>query len=161
MKAKHVLVATIPAFFTCATALPAPEPAASSRPSIDFRYVRTLFRVALDIQAGDTPLVIPVCGTDVELLCGAKLEVLSSQRWVSAPTPRDGPILGGFSVDRAKASVVQPHSSTRFVYQFAKHVFELSKGQQLRVVVNAWPDEVTMRANGPSIRIEGPTFQLP
>ena len=161
MTAKQLLVAITVALLTQVSAPFASEPIAPSEPSIDLRQVRTLFRVVMEIQAGYTALVIPVCGTDDPVLCSAHLEVLSPDGWVAAPTPRDGPILGGYPLDRAKAAVVQPHSSTRFVFQFAKHVFELRDGQQLRVVVDGWPDEVAMRKGDPKIRIEGPAFELP
>jgi len=166
MTVRRVLIAIILPCLACIQTPRASEPSASSTPSIEIGRVRTLFRVALDIRAGDTALVIPVCDTDAleELfLCSlaSELQVQSSQGWVPAPTPRVGPLLGGISLDRAKASVVQPGSSTRFVFQFAKHVYVLGKGQQLRVVVHAWPDEVAMRSNGPKIHIEGPVFTLP
>jgi hypothetical protein len=44
---------------------------------------------------------------------------------------------------------------------FRKEEFAVERGQRLRVVVNAWPDEESMKTDKQAIHLTSPAFECP
>jgi hypothetical protein len=123
--------------------------------------------VRLRLRTSDRQLFVPYCSqgeSRQRFLCtlGTHLEVLAKPGWQPArPRSNLGGILGGAAPDRAEVAVIAPRTVASFDYMFSRLFFQVEPGQQLRVVVDAWPDVGTLRAGGPSIQLISPPFACP
>ena len=121
--------------------------------------------VALQLRAS-TPLFVPYCaefegGDKVLCTMATHLEVHTAQGWHRAKLRTTFAVLGGLSLDRAKGDLVPAGTTATFSYQFSRRYFEVEPGQQLRVVVEAWPDGQSMKTGGKSIEIVSTPFKCP
>ena len=137
-------------------------------PSIDDVRLRTnqVVEVQIRVRAGEQQLAIPFCQTDEgqrEILCNlaTTLEVKTRTGWHPAKTPPDSGLFGGAPLIRANVRLIPPHKSAIFTYEFTKGVFSITPGQQLRVMVDAWPDQKSVTTNVPGLRIASPMFAYP
>ena len=168
MAAKGTLVVLGALFVLGCLPSSAAEPEQPVEASLDDLTVQTrhLILVRQRLRTGSAQLVVPICATDeaqYEYLCGlgVRLEVHVDRGWGPAtPTPSMG-ILGGMPLSKASPRLIAANSSAEFAFEFAKDVFILNPGQPVRLVVDAWPSVEAMRANGPPIRLVGPSFRVP
>lgn len=122
--------------------------------------------VTLRLRTADQQLFVPYCGElegGEKVLCtlGTHLEVQTSQGWRRAKLRTTFGVLGGWSLDLAHGSLIAPRSGASFNFRFSRRFFQVEQGQQLRVVVDAWPDEQSMRTGGRSIQLISPPFECP
>jgi hypothetical protein len=135
---------------------------------VDVASVRAVPQVyvALRLRTSDQQVFVPYCGesdTGEKILCtlGAHLEVRTSRGWRPAKLRTTYGVLGASSLGRAGGSLIAPRSEASFSFQFSRRFFEVEPGQQLRVVVDAWPDEQSMKMSGRSIQLTSPPFECP
>jgi hypothetical protein len=129
--------------------------------------VRSLIQVEINVQEPGNQLFIPFCEKrqygDESLCTGtARLEVETGHEWRSAKLRTNDAVLGGFNPKGgAKGILIPPGGGDTFMFEFSKDLFAVERGQRLRVVVDAWPDEESMKANKPSIQLASPPFECP
>lgn len=126
--------------------------------------------VSLRLRAADKQIFVPYCGqpergtTITGILCtlGTHLEVRRGSEWYPArPKTSLGAILGGLRLDLADGSLLPPGIEEEFEYVFSRRYFEVDPGQTLRVAVDVWPDEQSMRGGRKSTQIASPAFECP
>jgi len=111
------------------------------------------------IVAGAEPLVIPTCGTSDNQephLCtlGVGIEVETAHGWVAASlTPDIGSVPGGIPLDRTKAKTIEPGMNAEVRFTFDKQDYVLRAGQHVRLRIDTWSTEDSMRANGPKVSV--------
>ena len=137
-------------------------------PAIDNLSVSkvSLVQVRFRVDASEQALAIPYCMTDEagsEQTCSlaTSLQVKTPQGWRSAGLRSNSGVLGGVPLSSAKIRLLQPHTGAYFRFTFAQHLFKIDRGQQLRVIVDAWPNEQAVVTSAPSVRLQSPVFQLP
>jgi hypothetical protein len=64
-------------------------------------------------------------------------------------------------LDLANGVLIAPRSEVPFEFRFSRRYFEVEPGQQLRVVVDVWPDGQSMKADGRSTQLASPPFECP
>jgi hypothetical protein len=134
---------------------------------LDVRNVRAIPQVYVALQLrASAPLFVPYCaefegGDKVLCTMATHLEVHTAQGWHRAKLRTTFAVLGGLSLDRAKGDMVPAGTRVTFSYQFSRRYFEVEPGQQLRVVVEAWPDEQSMKTGGKSIEVVSTPFKCP
>jgi len=126
--------------------------------------------VSLRLRASDRQLFVPYCGklevgsrtTTTLCTAGTHLEVQHGAEWLPAKLRRTFGILGGERrLDLADVSLVAPRTQVEVEYLFSRRYFEVEPGQKLRVIVDVWPDEQSMRSGGKSTQIASPPFECP
>ena len=124
------------------------------------------YLVSVDIwlYTADDSLFVPYCGEDESGrrdLCGlaAHLEKMTPQGWRRAEL-RNG-TLTGKDPHMAPGDVIPPGSKGSFTFIFSTDAFGIPPGTHLRVVVDSWPDEKSMRAHAPPIKVTSPEFVCP
>ncbi len=141
------------------------ESQAKPAAELEIRGVLAWVNVGLDLHTLEEHLFVPYCGEmeGVPILCmtAVRLEVETKQGWRPAGLRTTYGVLGGTALDRASGKVVAPRTRTSFVFRFSRRFFEVEAGQRLRVVVDAWPDEESMRTGGRRIQLASPPFECP
>jgi hypothetical protein len=122
--------------------------------------------VHIELQTSTEQLFVPYCGESEAgegFLCtlGTHLEVQTGHAWHPVKLRAALGVLGGLSLDRAKGIRIAPKSGAAFIFQFSRRYFVVNPGQRLRIVVDAWADEQSMRAGRPSIQLTSPAFECP
>jgi len=140
-------------------------------PSASIRSVESVdsVRVTVGIAAATgSTIVVPTCGADEkppDELCGlaARLEVRSEGGWRAVGfRPGVGAVLGGLPMERWKVRVVPDGATTTFTFWFATHAgLDLRRGDRLRIAVDTWPDERSMRAGASPTQVRTPEFRCP
>jgi hypothetical protein len=127
----------------------------------------TLVEVEMNIQKPRKQLFVPYCEerrSGEKYLCtgAARLEVETRHGWQSVKLRTDDAVLGGFNPKGgAPGKLIPPGGGTTFIFAFSKELFAVEHGQRLRVMVEAWPDEESMKAGDPSIQLASPPFKCP
>lgn len=122
--------------------------------------------VSLRLRTSDQQVFVPFCGESEsggKILCalGAHLQVRTSKGWRPAKLRTTYGVLGASLLERAGGSLIPPKSGESFDFQFSRRFFKVEAGQQLRVVVDTWPDEQSMKTPGRSIQLVSPPFECP
>jgi hypothetical protein len=124
---------------------------------------RTLVEVSLNLQTMQEPLFVPYCekrGDGEESLCTARLEVETPDGWHSARLkPGLAGTLGGVIANKRR--LISPGHGADFTFSFSMDVFDITQGQRLRVVVEAWPADQSMSSRGQSIQLASTPFGCP
>jgi hypothetical protein len=135
--------------------------------SVDVGSVVQMTTVRIEVKTGHRTYVVQYCGETpygMPILCSqaARLEVQTPQGWHLAK-PRRG--LAAIIVDplpaRVRPMLIPPTSERSLVFEFGRWFVDVSPKQQLRVVVDVWPDEQSMRAGRKPTQITSPPFQCP
>jgi hypothetical protein len=74
---------------------------------------------------------------------------------------RHGGVLGSVPVNLRKVQVIPAGKNHDFSFSFRKEEFEVERGQQLRIVVAAWPDVQSMKTDEPPTRLASSSFECP
>jgi hypothetical protein len=122
--------------------------------------------VPLIVHSSDSSLYIPYCGKmegGEQILCnsGAHLEVFINKKWSSAQLRTTYGILGAIPLVKSEGTVIDPKSKAAFLFQFSRRFYEVEPGQYLRIVIEAWPDEQSMKNRMKSIKLTSDTFKCP
>lgn len=143
---------------------------AGSKPNVqvtDVRVWRTM-SITVSIFAGDRDLVVPYCGlggSSRESLCGpptpTRLEVQTAKGWHPVGLRTNDAVLGALSPQVWKARLVPARKWHVFSLLFSKDDFAVETGQRLRLVIDAWPDEQSMRSGGRPIQLTTTAFECP
>ena len=124
---------------------------------------KTLVEVSLNLQASQEPLFVPYCEkveNGEESLCTARLEVQASGGWSSARLkPGLTGTLGG--VITTKRRLISLGHGAMFTFAFSMDIFAITHGQRLRVVVDGWPAEHSIKSSGQSIQLASTPFECP
>jgi hypothetical protein len=141
------------------------EPAQKTQ--LDIVTVLPQVHVVIEVHTADEPIVVPYCGeTDlgVPILCfrgsRANLEVQTAQGWQPVKLRTTHGVVGGPPSARFRYRLVPRQSKAYFVFQFSGRWFDVEPGQQLRVVLDAWPDEGAVNNVRPAGLIS-PPFECP
>jgi hypothetical protein len=139
----------------------------ASEPSVRTKSVEVTHLVSVEITvlSPEKDLVVPYCGDGggrTESLCilPAYLEVHTNQGWRHVNL-RHGGVLGGVPLNLRKVQLIPAGKNHDFSFSFRKEEFEVERGQQLRVVVAAWPDEQSMRTDEQPIHLASSSFECP
>jgi len=136
---------------------------------LDIRGVHAVPQVyvTLQLRTFDQQVFVPYCGqleSGEKILCtvATHLEVETHNGWHPAKLRTRYGVLGGVSLEGAKGALIPPHTDTSFAFQFSRRFFEVDPGQRLRLVVETWGDERSMRAGDRSLRqLVSPSFRCP
>jgi hypothetical protein len=139
----------------------------ATKPSVQMTSVELAHLVSLRVTvfSSDKDLLVPYCsgGDDKpEYLCvlPSYLEVQTSSGWRRMKL-RHGGVMGYAPLDHRKVQLIPAGKSRDFSFNFRTEDFEIEHGQRFRVVVTAWPDEQSMRADEPPIRLTSQPFKCP
>ncbi len=124
--------------------------------------------VRIEIHAKDAPLVIPICGSNVESgehrLCGlaSRLQVRTSNGWRPV-TVRKGLAaeLGGVARGVWKPLRIEPGNTEFLVYSIDPELLDVRRGDQLRFELNTRSSEASMRISDSENRLTTPPFECP
>jgi hypothetical protein len=122
--------------------------------------------VSLRLTTAEQQVFVPYCGESEngqKVLCtlGAHLEVQSRQGWSPVKLRTNYGVLGASRPGRAGGRLIAPKSGETFSFEFSRRFFEIEPGQQLRVVVDVWPDEQSLKTDGKSSQLTSPPFNCP
>ena len=139
----------------------------ASRPSVQITRVELshLVSVRVTVFSPEKDLWVYCCGEDAdktEHLCvlPAYLEARTNEGWRRMELKHSG-VLGGVPVDRRNVQLIPAGKNHDFSFGFRTDDFDVKRGQSLRVVVTAWPDEQSMRNDEPPIRLASLPFKCP
>jgi hypothetical protein len=139
---------------------------AGEQPGIELTDLSARVRLVVEIHATDSSVFVPVCGADdfgVPLLCSASTrpEVRAGEGWRPAePRPTCGILTAGPPA-RLGGCLIAPGTRHRFYFEFSVADFEISVGDSLRIVVDTWSDEESMKAGARAAALAIPPFQCP
>lgn len=120
--------------------------------------------VAVAIDAADRQLFVPYCGTSEggeNILCtaGTRLEIQTHGRWIPVKLRTAYGVLGAARLGRAGGRLIESGSRASFLFQFSTHFFDVEPGQRLRVVVDTWADEQSMKSGQVPLSVSSPPFK--
>ena len=123
-----------------------------------------LVRVRAILRNGtDGSIVVPYCGdvAGTKKLCGlgTHLEVHTQAGWKPARLRPSSGVLGGLPLDQVQT--LQSGGESSFVYEFATDIFLINEQDQLRFVIDTWPDRESMLGGKTGSQIPTDPFQLP
>lgn len=124
--------------------------------------------VRIEIRAKDAPLVIPVCGSDIESdehhLCGlaSRLQVRTDHGWQSVSV-RKGllAVLGGVAKDAWMPLRIPPGDTAFLVFSINPELLDVRQGDQLRIELDSWSSEAAMRTRDSEEKLTTPPFECP
>jgi hypothetical protein len=145
-----------------------PQNEANQAVQLDIENVQAVPQVfvVLRLRVSGQPMFVPYCGeTEVreKVLCtdATHLEIKTKGGWRPAKLRTTFGVLGALSLEYARGVQLAPKSAVSFTFQFSRRFFEVDPGQQLRVVVDAWSDEQSMKAGGRRMQLVSPPFNCP
>ena len=139
----------------------------NQKAQLGIQEVRALsaIHVPLELMAADTQLFVPYCGefNGEKFLCNsaAHLESRTPQGWRPAKLRTTFGVMGALRLDLARWKQIPPRSGSLFIFSFRKRYFIVVREQQLRVVVDAWPDEESMKTGERPIQLTSPPLKCP
>jgi hypothetical protein len=145
----------------------AQEEAGTSSAQVRIRSVRAIPQVyvALQLSASDQQLFVPYCGESegTKFLCtvAAHLEIASQHGWRAAKHNTESGVLGGVSLENAVGITFERGKEGVFTFQFSPSFFEVRSGQRLRIIIDAWPDEQSMKRDHAVLHLVSPPFVCP
>jgi hypothetical protein len=128
----------------------------------------TEVNVVMTLQTLNQQVVIPYCddvmGT-IKSLCtldgGAHLEVLTNQGWRVVKQRKTLGVVGGLPWDAVRSATIPANSNVDLRYKFSRRYFEVEPGQKLRLVIDTWSDEKSMKNREKGIELTSPSFTCP
>lgn len=94
-------------------------------------------------------------------LQGSDLEVLTRHGWQRVKQKSIFGTLGPPSRDVVFSALIEPHSETTFRFEFSRDYFEVEPEQQLRVVIDTWVNERSMKNGDEAIKLHSQPFECP
>jgi hypothetical protein len=120
----------------------------------------------ITVVSGQKDIIVPYCGEGEggsETLCNLAIhiEVESKNGWHRIKPRYPEVVLGGVPPDKWNPQVIPAKHRHDFYFAFSKNDFAVERGQRLRIVVYAWPDEPSMRTGRDPIRLTSAAFNCP
>jgi hypothetical protein len=141
-----------------------------SKPTAKVTDVRAVHSVSIKIRvfSGDKDVFVPYCGQSeggTEFLCGppapTHLEVQTANGWRPVRLRTNDAVLGRLSPERWDIRPIPAGGWHDFLFGLSKDDLAIEGGQRLRLVVDAWPDEQSVRSGGRPIQLATPPFECP
>ena len=122
--------------------------------------------VRITVSSPETQLFVPYCGegeSGSEALCNLAIHIEAETRdgWRPMRLRTTDAVLGGAPSDRWKVRQIPAGRRHDFVFAFPKNEFAVERGERLRIVVDAWPDEQSMKTGGAPVRLATAPFECP
>lgn len=143
-----------------------PHARPESLPSATVASVRSipLVRVRLVVRnTTSSPIVVPKCGerAGTPMLCGlaTHLEVMTEHGWKQAEPAKERGVLGGLPITVGVS--VMPDYEKTFEWEFASNLFTIGRGAQVRLLLDTWRDEPSMKTEKPALLIPTGGFEIP
>jgi hypothetical protein len=140
----------------------------AATPTVRVSRVDAVRSVSFEITvvSGQKDIVVPYCGLGEgggETLCNLSIhiEVESKDGWHPIKPRYREVVLGGVPPDKWNPQVIPAGQWHNFDFGFSKNDFDVEAGQHLRIVVDAWPDEPSMRIGRNPIKLTSTTFKCP
>lgn len=131
---------------------------------VDARAYQSV-RIQITVFSGQSELLVPHCTERKgdEFLCdlAIQIQVESPNGWTRIKPRYPNVVLGGVAADKWKSQPIPAGQSHVFYFWFSKDDFAVQHGQRLRVIVKAWRDEQSMRAQQPPIQLTTAPFECP
>lgn len=136
---------------------------------LDVKNVGTISRIYINMQfhTSDNPVFIRYCADrfdGVKILCplqGSEVEVRTSQGWRPAKQKLIHGVFTPPHHDYVFSTMIKPHDEATFQFEFSRNYFEVEPGQQLRVVIDTWNNEQSMKNDDEPIKIYSQPFKCP
>ena len=139
-----------------------------SKPLAGITSIRVTHSVNVEIRvfSAEKRLFLPYCGESEggsESLCNlaTHLEVQSRKEWRPVKLRTADAVLGGVPPERWNIRAIPAGGWRDFLFGFSKDDLAIEGGQRLRVVVDAWPDEQSVRSGGRPVQLATPAFECP
>jgi len=139
-----------------------------SKPRADVPRVQLIQSVSIQVTlfSAEKELLVPYCSEGeggTESLCNLSIhiEIETQGRWRPIKLRHSDAVMGGIPPDKWKYRVIPAENRHDFFFAFSKDDFAVERGQRLRVVVTAWPDEQSMRTGKQPIQLTSPPFGCP
>jgi hypothetical protein len=134
----------------------------TKQPGIGAASCSPLILVEVNLYAGDKPVFVPSCGKGNFLCTGMMhLEVETPEGWREPKLRFKNIVLGRVLKDKVDLVVIAPHHGMDFEAGFSPEVWAIDRGQRLRLVVDTWGDEQSMRNGEQSRQLISPVFECP
>ena len=154
-------------FGLCVLALSAlPSAPAVPVARLDVEAALPTIVVVIQLHSIERQLFVPVCGEDemgTPILCGgsARLEIHTAAGWSPAKLRTDYGVLGAPPPARLGGRLLEPNGDARFLFLFSRADFDVKTGQRVRIVLDTWSDERSMKAGVTAVPLPSPPFRCP
>ena len=153
------------ALLAMAQALPSQN---ASKPTAEVTSAQVSRSVSLRISvfSPEKDLLVPYCGEGEgggESLCNLSIhvEVETREGWRPMKPRFREVVLGGVPPDKWKFRLIPAGRRHDFYFVFTEDDFAVERGQRLRVVVDTWSDEQSMRTRQKPTQLASPAFDCP
>ena len=140
----------------------------SAQTQVGITSTRSFRTVEVDVMltAHDEQLIVPYCGEEeggLRVLCalGTQLQARVGKHWHPVGFRDAGAEGGGVPLKTARASVVAPGTAAHYLFRCNMDFLALESGQPLRLIVNTWPNEGSMRSGETPKELASPQFRCP
>jgi len=139
-----------------------------SKPDAEVTDARASQSVGIQITifSGENELLIPYCGDgegDIESLCdlAIQIQVEAPNGWTRIRPRYPNVVLGGVPPGKWRSQLIPAGQRHAFAFGFSKDDFVVQRGQRLRVIVDGWRDERSMRDQKQAIQLTSGSFKCP
>ncbi len=120
--------------------------------------------IIFQLTTSEDPMFVPYCekqegGEEVLCSLATHLEFQTTHGWQKAVFTEAN--LLSKDLRKADGRVVPPRSKKSFFFLFSTEIYRIKPGTRLRVIMDAWPDEASMRAGAPPTQVTSPEFVCP
>jgi hypothetical protein len=134
-------------------------------PEVEVGKVIPEILVNLKFSTGETALFVPRCGEweGTPIMCdlGVHLQVHSPLGWYPARLRTTFAILGGAALGQFGGRLIPPRTEAHVVFLFSRRYFDVEPGQELRLIVDSWADEESMKKGALPTRLASRAFECP
>jgi len=145
-----------------------PQIQQGSAPLVSIERVRSVpqIYVSVKLRSQEKQMFVPFCSKGEggpPFLCtlGVHLQVQTKSGWRAVSLKTTSGVPGGAVVANASGRVISSNETAVFDFEFSKRFYSVTRGQQLRLIVDVWPDEVSMRKGQNRIQLESEPFECP
>lgn len=139
-----------------------------SRETLQLNSVRLYTSLAVEIRlfSAAQDMVVPYCGEGEGgslTLCNlaVRLERETRNGWRRVGLRHADAVLGGVPAEKWRFRLIAAGRWHDFHFLFPKDDFAVERGQRLRVVVDTWSGEPSMRSGQPPLRVASAIFTCP
>ena len=114
-------------------------------------------------NSSEGQVFVPYCGElgKSHLLCtlAVHLEIRSAGRWQPVRAKSQESLFGGLALDNG--ILLNKGQEESFIYQFDATFFDVARGQELRLLVDSWPDQASMKTGANTVQFRSVPFVMP
>ena len=131
----------------------------------DVRSV-TYISIRVDIRSSENNICLAYAGltedgTEILYYNSIHLETDTGKGWKNVAYKWPEIKLGYLPSHLIKVKTLSSSCRHKFVIQFNKSLYLVTRGQKLRVIIDTWTDEESMRVGKPSIPLISDSFRCP